>query len=586
MSILDFLVDAPVVFENNFLSLKLDLQIPRVYKILVLNVSCNPKHTQIKVKLLDLNLFCNFIFFNFKAYQKKIFIPNTTLFVKCLIQNKNGFLSSIQPKVTTEINQIKVGYKSKKIKIEKEICKSEILKFKLKTELIDSILEIHFPSVEFVDNFNLLGNFSEKSLNTLKFFECFNYLLKLASKKFKFLSKKVFERDCDDFVTHLPFTLTIDQIKALEDISADFMSKFAAKRIIVGDVGTGKTVLILASAFMAYPNRAVIMAPTTVLASQIYEEALKFLPKYLKVALFTNKSKPKNSLEEFHFIVGTHALLYEKLPEIDLLMIDEQHRFGTNQRNLIDSLQSDGLGRKPHFLQFSATPIPRTQVMIESNFIDFSFLKQTPFVKNIKTKIISKSDFSELLEHIKNQILLGYQTIIVYPLVEINDNFEYASIEKGLLFWTKNFEKVYATHGKDSQKGEILEAFRNDGNILLATTLIEVGISLPKLTSIVIVGAERMGLATLHQLRGRVSRNGLDGFCFLYTNKNHSEKLEKFAKTKSGFEIAELDLQLRDGGDLLGGKQQSGNSFVFLDFTQDGQIIEKASLALSNFKNH
>lgn len=585
MSILDVLIDAPVGYENNFVANEIDFLNSRVYKIEVIGIVSNQKNTIVKANLLDLKNSCDLVFFNFKPYQKKIFGIKQVVFIKALFELKYGYLSAIQPKVVTDINKIKIKYQTKKQPISKESCEISLKEFGWQTDQINQILQIHFPSVEFVDEYNRNKNFSQASLNILKFAECFNYLLKLSGKKFDFDAKKVLDRDYLEFTNSLPFLLTDDQQKALADIKSDFVSTKAAKRIIVGDVGTGKTILILASAFMAYPNRSVIMAPTTVLASQIYEEACKFLPKYMKITLFTNKSKPKNGLEYFDFIIGTHALLYEKLPNVDLLMIDEQHRFGTNQRNLIDSLQSDKNGKKPHFLQFSATPIPRTQVMIESNFIDFSFLKTTPFEKNIKTKIISKKDFTELVEHIRNEIKQNHQTIIVYPLVELNENFEYASIEKGLAFWEKNFENVYATHGRDKEKGEVLEAFRNNGDILLATTLIEVGISLPRLTTIVIVGAERMGLATLHQLRGRVSRNGLDGYCYLYTNKNHSEKLEKFVKTKSGFEIAELDLKLRDGGDLLSGKKQSGSAFIFLDFSKDSQIIEDATFVLRQYKS-
>jgi ATP-dependent DNA helicase RecG len=339
----------------------------------------------------------------------------------------------------------------------------------------------------------------------------------------------------------------------------------------MGDVGSGKTVLILASAMIAYPSRSVLMAPTTILANQIYEEATKLLPKEVRVTLVTNKAK-KEDLSGYDFIIGTHALLHRELPSFDLVMIDEQHRFGTKQRYLLESVGATETTR-PHFLQFTATPIPRTMAMIESNFVNYSFLRQTPFVKDIDTLVIRKEEFQPLIEHIKAEVANEHQVIIVYPLVEESEAINYQSLEEARGYWESNFDKVYVTHGKDKEKEQIIEQFREQGNILLSTTVVEVGISLPRLTTIVIVGAERLGFASLHQLRGRVSRNGLKGYCYLFTKTKESERLEEFAKTTNGFEIAELDLQYREGGDLLSGNIQSGREFKWVDLSQDEALI-------------
>jgi len=253
-------------------------------------------------------------------------------------------------------------------------------------------------------------------------------------------------------------------------------------------------------------------------------------------------------------------------------MVDEQHRFGTQQRNMLEKLVSEGQ-KKPHFLQFSATPIPRTQAMIESAHIDVSLITSTPFTKNIASKVIGKKDFRMLLEHIKTELDQKHQVLLVYPLVEQSDMLEYQSIDEARGYWEKNFERVYVTHGKDKAKEETLLEFRKKGEILIATTVVEVGISLPRLSTVVIVGAERLGLSTLHQLRGRVSRTGLQGYCYLYTNKESSERLERFVETQSGFDIALLDLQYRKSGDLLRGSHQSGSQFRWVDMAEDKEII-------------
>ena len=343
----------------------------------------------------------------------------------------------------------------------------------------------------------------------------------------------------------------------------------------MGDVGCGKTMVILASVVMCYPKRAVLMVPTTVLARQIYDEALKFLPLHVKSTLVVQKSKKSDDLSKFDFIIGTHALLFRELPEIDLVMVDEQHRFGTKQRAAISNLAKKG-DKRVHFLQFSATPIPRTLSMMHSSLVDFSYIKELPYKKDIDTKIIRKTEFAKLLEHIKAEIKQKHQVIIVYPLVEESEVIEYQSIEEGRSFWEKSFSNVYVTFGKDKNKEETLQEFSEKGDLLISTTVIEVGISLPRLTTIVLVAPERLGLASLHQLRGRVSRNGLKGYCFLYTNLQKSKRLVDFCKTKSGFDIAELDLKYREGGDMLRGVFQSGKSFEWFDMSEDIEILKEA----------
>jgi ATP-dependent DNA helicase RecG len=380
------------------------------------------------------------------------------------------------------------------------------------------------------------------------------------------------------WASSLPFKLTNEQVEAIDDVKKDFAKDVASRRMIVGDVGSGKTMVILAAASMMFPSRSILMAPTTILANQLFEEALKFLPD-AKCVLVTNKSK-KVDLSEFDFIIGTHALLYRELPDAGLVMVDEQHRFGTAQRNMLEKLVSSGV-KKPHFLQFSATPIPRTQAMIETANIDVSLITSTPFTKDITSKVIHKNDFKDLLQHIEEEISKNNQVLLVYPLVEQSEVLEYQSIEEARGYWENKFSNVYVTHGKDKQKEDVLLEFREKGNILIATTVVEVGISLPRLTTVVIVGAERLGLSTLHQLRGRVSRTGLKGYCYLYTNQSASDRLDRFVNTTSGFDIANLDLKFRKSGDLLKGLSQSGSQFKWVDLAEDLEIVTRVKTDLS-----
>jgi ATP-dependent DNA helicase RecG len=223
--------------------------------------------------------------------------------------------------------------------------------------------------------------------------------------------------------------------------------------------------------------------------------------------------------------------------------------------------------------------------MMQSELLDVSLITTTPFEREVITETITKTDFPNLLTHIKEEIALDHQVLIIYPLVEESSEVPYQSLEESRGFWENKFDNVYVTHGKDKQKEEVLFEFREKGNILLATTVVEVGISLPRLTLIVIVGAERLGLATLHQLRGRVGRNGLKSWCYLYSNSSDNFRLEQFTKTTNGFDIAKLDLKFRDSGDILDGTIQSGQRFKWLDMAEDEEIVSYAKERVSISKS-
>lgn len=514
----------------------------------------------------------SFIIFHAKPYHYNIFKANKKIYVQGKVEFSYGKWQIVQPKVISQIGTIKPKYKTP--------LKSTTIVNLMKRYINIESLQKHGLSLHEANQLYLLqvehkkelleeDSFQKNLLIVLKYTEISNYLQKLSKKKVEFLSSAILTNNERDFVQSLPFKLTDDQKNAIKDIKEDLSSKIATKRVIMGDVGCGKTIVIFASVMMAIPKKSILMVPTTILAVQIFNEAKKYLK--VKTCLVVSGEKDED-LSGYDFIIGTHALLYKQLPKCDLVMIDEQHRFGTNQRKLVHELVSKN-DKHPHFLQFTATPIPRTLALINSSVIKYSFIKQMPFKKDISTLILKKDNFQKLLSHIDDEISLNRQIIIIYPLVEKSGLNIYQSLEEGRIFWEKRYKKVYVTHGKDKDKESVLQEFKSKGDILLSTTVVEVGISLPRLSTIVIVGAERLGLASLHQLRGRVSRNGLKGFCYLFTYQNISKRLEEFAKTKNGFEIAELDLAYRQSGDMLNGLIQHGVQFKYFSPKNDEKIL-------------
>lgn len=579
-TLLDLALFLPHEYDNSFISPKPLIDAHNALHVKVINHKITPKVFQISFFCEAWDCVVEGVIFAARPYHRASFKVGQTLTIGGKLQYNGGKLQIIQPKILTTINAITPKYKSPlQNKTVLGLMQQYLTKEALRDAGLDAkeanlVYHIHFPTPKEVSEFEAFG-WNKAIEKILKLAEILNYLQKLSTKKVTFPSCERLDGDENPFVKSLPFKLTADQVKVIADIKHDFLGETASKRVIMGDVGCGKTMVILSAVMMAYPKKCVLMAPTTVLATQIYEEAKKFLPLHVKISLVVQKSSKKESYDEVDFLIGTHALLYRELPPCALVMVDEQHRFGTQQRALLSALVS-GAKEHPHFLQFSATPIPRTLSMMQSSLVDFSFIKMMPFKKDIESHIIFKKDFKDLVAHIRSEINQKHQCIVVYPLVEESEMVAYQSIDEGRAYWEKNFEKVYVTYGKDKNKEEILKTFSEEGNLLISTTVVEVGISLPRLSTIVIVGAERLGLASLHQLRGRVSRNGLKGYCYLYTNLPKSERLEEFCHTNNGFEIAELDLKYRQGGDVVGGSLQSGKKFVWFDMVEDIEILKEA----------
>jgi ATP-dependent DNA helicase RecG len=586
-TLLDLALIAPTSYNDTTLSTALQVGTVGTFEATVENVGTVGGKLRVTFLLPKFGKKISSIFFRATPYHYQLFTKESKHTIQGKLEQYNGYLQMPQPKSIKEIGKIIPKYKTTLKQSElSNLMVTYVTERNLYNEGLDSaevatLMHLHFPKEmrEIYDE----GKFKPEIIQKLKFIEAYNHLKKLRGKRADFPALRALEGDIRPFVVSLPFRLTAGQKTVISQIQVDLSREDkAAKRMVVGDVGSGKTMVILASVMMALPHKSILMAPTSLLAIQLYEEACKHLPPEVAIALVM-QGKDEGDYHEADFIIGTHALLYkEDLPEASLVMVDEQHRFGTKQRAGLEALVAGEGERKPHFLQFSATPIPRTQAMMESELLDVSLITSTPFEREVLTQTIGKADFPNLLEHIQEEIAQQHQVLIIYPLVEESTEIPYQSLDEARGFWEKRFEDVYVTHGKDKEKEEVLLAFREQGNILLATTVVEVGISLPRLTLIVIVGAERLGLATLHQLRGRVGRNGLKSWCYLYSNLPANERLTQFTQTTNGFDIAKLDLKFRDSGDILDGSIQSGQRFKWLDMGEDEDIVAYAKERIKN----
>ncbi len=579
VSLLDLALILPSSYNNSTLSEEIQLGKIHTFEAKVEEVTNVNGKLRITFWLTKFNQRLNSMLFRVTPYHYQLFTVGSQHFIQGRVEEYRGFLQMNQAKSLKRIGGITPKYStalkesSLRTLIECYINPNNLYKEGLNSKEVDTLLGLHYPQ-----NLQQVENYDPE---VLKFVEAFNHIKKLKGKREDFPAIEALYGEILPFVKALPFQLTKEQQAVINEVQEDLKQKDkATKRLIIGDVGSGKTMVILASAVMAYPSKSILMAPTSLLAIQLYEEATKHLPSHFKIALVM-QGKNEGDYLEADFIIGTHALLFkEDLPKASLVMVDEQHRFGTKQRALLEAMVANE-EKKPHYLQFSATPIPRTQAMMQSELIDVSLITSTPFEKDITSRIISKEDFPELLESIKDEIAQNHQVLIVYPLVEESKEIPYQSIDEGRGFWEKRFDNVYVTHGKDKNKEKVLYEFRDKGDILLATTVVEVGISLPRLTLIVIVGAERLGLATLHQLRGRVGRLGLKSYCYLFTNNKKNARLSSFTQTTSGFEIAKLDLQFRNSGDILDGTIQSGMQFKWLNLAEDEHIVHVAKQRLN-----
>ena len=462
--------------------------------------------------------------------------------------------------------------------------------------LSDALYNIHFPQSP-----ELL----RQAQYRLKFDELFGIQLNIQARRSErtgrrdgFIFPKVGEKFNTFYHTKLPFELTNGQKDAVRDIRKDTVSGIQMNRLLQGDVGSGKTVVALLSMLLAADNgfQSCMMVPTEILARQHYASITKMCDGVpVRVAILTGTTKAKERREvlaaleagEIDILVGTHALIEDrvKFSNLGLVIIDEQHRFGVEQRARLWTKNE----QPPHILVMTATPIPRTLAMTLYGDLDVSIIKGLPPGRQpIKTYHYYESGRLILQKFMRDQIARGRQVYVVYPLIKESEKLDYLSLQEGFEAIVRDFPlpqyRVEVCHGKmkAEDKQMSMDAFKSGhANILVATSVIEVGVDVPNATVIVIESAERFGLAQLHQLRGRVGRGKEQSYCILMSDeklsKESSKRLEAMCQTTDGFELAELDLKLRGAGDI-NGTMQSGDAFdlKIANPTYDNQILQLA----------
>ena len=490
-------------------------------------------------------------------------------------------------------------------------------KYKL-PPLHQALKNFHFPPNN--ENIDILNDFEARYQLRLIFDELFILELAQAFRKKKIKQNpaeeiKVPNDFIENFEKELPFSLTNAQKMAIKDILEDIAKPVPMNRMVQGDAGSGKTMVAIAASYAAALNKkqTAVMAPTEILAQQHYKNFKSILEKKgINVVLLTGSLSSKEKKEvykkiengEADVVVGTHALIQDELrfKDLALVIVDEQHRFGVVQRKALIEKSK----KVPHVLVMTATPIPRTLTLALFGDLDVSIINELPAGrKPVKTVLLYDDEREGMYRKIKEELEKGRQTFVVYPLIEESEKIDLKSAEEGFKQWQEAFpdKKVVLLHGKmpQEEKDKIMNDFKEGKyHILVSTTVIEVGVDVPNASVMVIEEAHRFGLSQIHQLRGRVGRGQYEGFCFLVVpsklkkkqEDNEAEKrrlqtierLKILVKTNDGFKIAEEDLKIRGGGDIIGTAQSGHFGFKIADLERpkDRLILEYAKKEAEN----
>ena len=417
-----------------------------------------------------------------------------------------------------------------------------------------------------------------------------NYLKEQHKKEKTGIKRELTDENVITAISMVPFELTNDQKQALEEIKKDLNSSSRMNRILQGDVGSGKTIVAILAMYLNYLSgyQSALMAPTEILAIQHYnnvKELLKDTNVHIELLVGSQTKKEKQEIYKglkegtIHMIIGTHALIQEEVTykDLGLVITDEQHRFGVNQRALLNNK-----GTMPDVLYMSATPIPRTYALTIYGDMDVSIIKEMPKGRiPVKTYVKKESDMKEVLEMMYEELKNNHQIYVIAPLIEESENSDLTNVielrdKMNLAFGSKY--KIDLVHGKmaTAAKDLIMNEFKqNKVQILISTTVIEVGVDVANASMMVIFDANRFGLSTLHQLRGRVGRGNVASKCILISNTD-TKRLEIMENTNDGFEISEEDFKLRGHGDLFGTKQSGDMTFKIASIRQDYKILIQA----------
>lgn len=477
---------------------------------------------------------------------------------------------------------------------------------KLVDEILDNTVEIKSNVPDYlIEKYNFINKkeavtnvHKPKDINSLKkadlhliYEELFTFMLKVSYLKEKnasdgkFNIKSFNEDKVNNFISSLPFNLTDGQMQAVSDIKGDFLSKKKMNRLILGDVGSGKTIVSFIALYMNMlaGYQGVLMAPTEILAVQHFNNMKNLFEDKLNIQLLTSSTKKgeRNKIlqnlknGETQVLIGTHSLLNDELVynNLGLVITDEQHRFGVNQRQTLQEK-----GKDVDVLYMSATPIPRTLALTIYGDMDITEIRTKPGGrKEIITKIFKNSELKNVLEKMLDEIKAGHQIYVVAPLIddEEDEKMNVTSLKDKFDVAFNGMVPTGLLHGKmkPNQKDEVMNSFKNgDTKILISTTVIEVGVDVKNATMMVIFNAERFGLATLHQLRGRVGRNDMQSYCYLISDYD-AERLKVLEQSNDGFYISEQDFKLRGGGDIFGIRQSGEQSFKIANLNRDYKIL-------------